>query len=369
MIKKIQLFFILSMLSAYVVFGQEDHSPMTKKKYELDARYLQGFVIKHDRFMGEIAKGITRGFEARVTKRTTGETRWQRLAGYPDIRLSLAYMDYASDIIGESVALNYNSDYYILRRPKISSTLGLGFGLGFHTRPYDKETNNKNIVYGSPVTFSLQTAFNFKYHFHPDWAVNAGVLFSHFSMADIKRPNAGLNNLLGEIGVSYFPGRENEIISKMPEDYLFDKKWRFSVNTNFTMATYKVVDKTAYPVFVATIFAQRPVSPLFDLGISLDYFNNTVLKEVKKDDQELENDENPDHKKAGVSAVVEYHMNRLSIWLNIGYYVYKPYYYYGNTYQRYGLKYYFSEHIFAVAGFKSHGADAEHSEFGFGYRF
>jgi len=368
MVGKLLAILFASTLLVHSAFSQKENKRWDNLLLGIDLK--QGMVVKHDKYMGHLSKGITRGFEADLLKKTTGETQWQRLVHYPNVGLSLIFFNYPTDILGETLALNYVSDYYLIRSGKFESTCRLGIGLAYQSNPYNKEYNNKNITYGSHVTFSLQTKLNIQYNVYRDFYLHGGLSFCHFSMADIKRPNKGLNVFTTDVGLIMLLNRQTEYVPISAEDREFNRKWRYNINFNAFVATYKSSDHKSYPVYTLSLYTQKPLSNLFDLLMGVDFFNNHVLKEVMKDDTSLDHTQPlPDHKKVGVSAGIEYHLNKLSIAFDVGYYIYKPYDFYSILYQRYNIRYYFTDNWFVNGGFKTHGADAENSELGIGYRF
>lgn len=339
-------------------------------KYELGFSYLQGFAMKHDKYMGHLSKGITHGGEFSFIRKSDGRTAWQRLTNFPDVGLSITYFDYPSPVLGKSLGINGFSDYYLFRSKRFSAATRIGIGLGFHTKPYDKETNNKNVAYGSPVTFSLQSKLILKFQVAERWLINGSAGISHYSLADIKRPNKGVNILAAYIGINHLIGERTPFVLAEETNPEYSRRLRYSVNLNGAPVTYKMTDPKTYPAISFSAHVQKPVSPLFDLQLGIDLFNNAAMAEVIKDDWELDVVKLPDHKKAGISGGFEYKMNKISIQFNLGYYVYAPYKGpFGNLYQRYGLKFYTTNKIFIYTGFKSHRADAENAEFGLGYRF
>jgi hypothetical protein len=64
----------------------------------------------------------------------------------------------------------------------------------------------------------------------------------------------------------------------------------------------------------------------------------------------------------------ELFINKLSIETQFGYYVYKPFKYDIDIYQRLVLKYYINKNIFAGIGLKTHKAKAEAAELTLGIR-
>ena len=79
-------------------------------------------------------------------------------------------------------------------------------------------------------------------------------------------------------------------------------------------------------------------------------------------------DPNTDYKRIGIFAGHELFINRLSVEVHLGYYVYKPFKYESDVYQRVGAKYYLTKNIFAALALKAHGARAEAIEAGIGVR-
>ena len=345
-------------------------------RYEWGGSYLSGFIIKHDREMGHLSKGITRGAELSMIRKSYGRTAWQRRTGYPDVGLSLSYFQYPTPVLDKSFALNGFSDYYLISLRRFSSFFRLGVGLGYHTNPYHKDRNNKNVVYGSPVTVSLQSQLGLRYRITDSWAITGTAGITHFSVGAMSRPNKGLNIASVYVGLRYLTGNGGEKIPFSEPDKLYSRKLHLVVNVNGAGVNYNVTDHRLYPAYSLSAQLQKPVSSLFDIQIGLDFFNNTALKEVIKYDTRVEAEQRPDHKKAGVSGGVEYHMNRISVQANVGYYFYQPYLHLSKVYQRYGLKFYpaiciagVDNKVFIYTGFKSHGAVAENMEFGIGYRF
>ena len=61
-------------------------------------------------------------------------------------------------------------------------------------------------------------------------------------------------------------------------------------------------------------------------------------------------------------------MNKISVITQLGYYIYYPFDFEGQVYNRVGLKRYFGDKWFAAVTLKSHGAKAEAVELGVGIR-
>ena len=79
-------------------------------------------------------------------------------------------------------------------------------------------------------------------------------------------------------------------------------------------------------------------------------------------------DSDTDYKRVGLFVGHELFINKLSIETQLGYYVYKPFDYEDNTYQRVGLKYYLYRNWFTGIGLKTHRGRAEAVEATLGIR-
>jgi len=337
--------------------------------YEASLQYNTGFVIKHDPFMGHLSKGLTHGVGVSYKKKTYGDNDWQILANYPDVGFQLNYYDYGSNALGETLGFLYESDYYLFRWGGLSATYSLGIGFGYHTNPYDRKSNSKNVALAWPLTFAMHTGVGLKYNIAGQFRLFTTLELSHFSMADIKRPNKGANILYSAVGISYTPDDNTRKYNASLSDDFDKSRFYYNVMFSGSVVTFNPATDKLYPVYGLTFYIQKPLSRLFDMHLGLDGFNNLAVKEIIKEDKGPEADQLPDHKRVGVSGGFEYHMNRLSIIASLGRYLYKPYDLDSPLYQRYGIKYYFRDALFIYGGFKSHGGNAENSEFGIGYKF
>jgi hypothetical protein len=75
-----------------------------------------------------------------------------------------------------------------------------------------------------------------------------------------------------------------------------------------------------------------------------------------------------DYKRVGLFIGHELFINKFSIETQLGYYVYKPFNYETDIYQRVGVKYYIYKNIFSGVGLKTHGGRAEAIEATIGIR-
>ena len=83
---------------------------------------------------------------------------------------------------------------------------------------------------------------------------------------------------------------------------------------------------------------------------------------------ETPTDPNADYRRLGGFLGYELFISKLSLFSQLGYYLYYPLDFEGPFYSRAGLKYYFKDQWFGTFSVKSHDFSAEAIEFGVGIR-
>ena len=77
------------------------------------------------------------------------------------------------------------------------------FGLSFGWKPYNFETNSYNRVIGSKLNAYINTNFYLNWILSPRLNLNTGIALTHFSNGNTNYPNAGLNTIGIQLGLTY----------------------------------------------------------------------------------------------------------------------------------------------------------------------
>jgi hypothetical protein len=314
--------------------------------------------------MGHLSQGITTGAEVFINKNTYGKQVWEQVFNYPDVGFSLSYFDYGDAMIGESLAGTFYIDYTLKRTRKFEALLKIGTGFGFHTKPYDRETNNQNVGLGSPVTNSMQARLGLNYILTDRWKITSAFTLSHFSVAALSQPNKGINIVTANLGCSYQLSKSTPDYIALDENYTWDKRFKYNINFNYGLKKIPPIGGPYYSVYVLSFYVNKQVSKISVINFGIDGFNNLALKEEMR-----QSDIDPstlDHKRIGVLAGHELKMNRISLLTQLGFYIYRPYKTDKIMYQRIALKFYLGKSVFLHYGFITHFAKADHSEWGIG---
>ncbi len=358
--------FLLFNLSALSVIAQKQG---LQYNHAVGLQVFKGFIYKHTDDIGHLTKNNPTGFEIYYNKLTNGNKTWEAINNYPEVGFSLGYYNYHNEVLGGTISTLFHIQYYLTKsRTGHNLKIHLGTGLGFNTHPYSAETNNKNNVLGSTVTFALQPRFIYSYTTKSNWIFTASPNLTHFSNGAVKQPNKGINILTFHVGVGKIIG-DRVSLKEAPDDISFDKNIKIDL-TLYSGMRNNSGGNMSYPfvTFGATVNKRFGIQGGVNTGIEL--FYSIALKEEIKNDIQFPDGEYPDFKRVGWLVGYEWYISRVSIIAQFGYYIYRPYKQVSPVYQRIGLKFYNKkENIFLAANLKTHAATAEMAEFGLGLRF
>jgi hypothetical protein len=335
--------------------------------YAAGLNAFSGFVVKHDRYMGHLSPGVTRGVELQINKSTYGRQPWEQVFKYPDVGFSLSYYDYGSEKLGVSVGGLLFMDFFVFRTPKLEGLLRVGTGLGYHTNPYDRETNNQNVALGSTFTQSMQMRGGINYKLTDKWKITLAATISHFSVAAFTQPNKGINIVSANFGCIYRITDQEVERFPLQEHYQFDRKLKYNVNFNYGLKEIPPIGGPKYSVFVISFYVNKQVSKTNILNLGMEAFDNAALKEEMN--QANIEPGSIDHKRIGFTVGHELKLYRISLLTQLGVYAYRPYKSDKPIYQRLALKFYAGENVYLHYGFVTHYAKADHGELGIGFSF
>lgn len=352
---------------------QKSKLDLPKETTNVEVSYFRGNIYKHTNDITHLITGHPEGMLISINRQTFGEKEWQQAYNYPDYGMSFQYQDFKNIHLGEAYALALHYNFYFLKR---HLQFRISQGIGFATHPYDKQTNFKNNAFGSRLMSSNLFLLNFKKeNIVGRFGIQAGLMFTHFSNGRIKSPNSGINTYAANVGINY------NLDEKQPEyrtgDTLPRKSYReplrYSLYFRTGISESPITNSGQYPFYHIGLAVDKRIGRKSALQLGTDVFFSMYLKEfiryssVAYPDRPYL-DPNTDYKRIGVFVGHELFINRLSVETQLGYYVYKPFKYEIDMYQRVGMKYYVHKKFFGGVALKAHGGRAEAIEIGIGAR-
>ncbi len=347
--------------------AQED-----KKHFGIDVNNFHGSILKHNPDISHLITGHPSGIILSFQQKTFGDKEWQRLYNNPDYGVSFIYQDMDNEYLGEHLGVFLHYNFYFFNRLLF---LRIGQGMSYATRPYDEDSNFRNIAYGTHLQSASYALLNFKKENLLDrLGLQAGLGVVHYSNGNSKAPNKSTNTLFLNAGITYsldhyeteYPPKEKKLVKKTePVGYGFI--FRSGVNES------DVVGSGRFPFYTVGGFIDKRFNKKGAVHLGAEVFFSRALeryiyfRSVGGFDDGTTGDE--DAKRVGMFLGHELRVNKISVLTQLGYYVYYPYDFEGRTYLRAGLQCYFTKNIFGSFTVRSHAAKAEVMEFSIGYRF
>ena len=339
----------------------------------IDFNYFKGNIALHNNDILHLINGHPEGFILSLNKKTYGFNDWEQRYNYPDYGVSYAYQNLKNDVLGNVSSLYAHYNFYFFKR---NLMFRIGQGLAFTNHPYHKENNFRNIAFGSKLMSSTYMMLNYKKENIIDrLGIQAGFSLLHYSNANFKAPNASINSLTFNLGVTYnLDGVEPEFVTTLSDagQEKYTQPIKYNLVLRGGLNESDIVDSGQFPFYILSAYADKRINHKSALQFGTDVFFSNFLKEliyfksVSFPEEDVTGNE--DYKRIGVFAGHELFINKTSLITQFGYYVYYPFDFEGRTYLRIGLKRYFSDKLFGTLTLKSHGAKAEAVEFGIGVR-
>ncbi len=338
-----------------------------------DVNYFKGNIALHNNDILHLIQGHPEGVIIGWNKKTYGFNDWEQRYNYPDFGISFAYQNLKNDVLGNNASLYAHYNFYFLNR---NLMFRIAQGIGYAPNPYDKETNSRNIAFGTHLLSSTMMMLNYKKERIIDkFGLQAGFSLIHYSNANVKAPNASVNTIAFNLGVTYnLDDEEPEYITTIADrgTEKFTQPIKYNVVLRGGFNESDVVGSGTYPFYIVSAYADKRINVKSALQIGTDVFFSKFLEEliyyqsVSFPENNVSGDE--DYKRVGVFVGHELFLNRTSLETQLGYYVYYPFDFEGQMYSRIGLKRYINNKWFGALTLKTHAAKAEAVEFGIGVR-
>ncbi|THV59269.1 acyloxyacyl hydrolase [Flagellimonas alvinocaridis] len=362
------LLFLVIVFCGYFGFSQKGETP---KKYVLDASQFYGSILLHNPDISHLITAHPGGIILGFNRKRFGHEDWEASLGYPDTGFSFVYQDMNNPTLGKHFGLYAHYNFYFLRR---NLQFRIGQGVAYNTNPYDKAANFRNNAYGSHLLSSTMVMFNYhKENLLAGLGFKAGISLIHYSNANFKAPNTSTNTMALNFGLTYdldggetFEFQEPRPQEKIVEPIRYNFVLRGGVNES------DVINSGQYGFWILSAYADKRLGNKSALQLGTDVFFSNFLKELIRFQStsfpEMDVAPDTDFKRVGVFVGHELFINKMSVVAQLGYYVYYPFDFEGQVYNRVGLKRYFGDKLFGAVTLKSHGAKAEAVEFGIGIR-
>ncbi|MEY8019524.1 acyloxyacyl hydrolase [Muriicola sp. SD30] len=358
---------LLCLLCFSLGYAQQEDTPVY---WNMDVTPFYGSILLHNTDISHLIREHPSGVIFGFNKQTFGHEGWEAPFNFPDTGVSLVYQDMKNSTLGHNLGVYLHYNFYLLKR---KLQFRIGQGIAYNTNPYNKEENFRNNAYGSHLMSSTFLVFNYhRPRLYKNLGVKAGISLIHYSNANVKAPNTSTNTFAFNAGLIYDlkGGTNEEFIRKeqpeIRESVKMNLVFRSGINES------DIINSGQYPFYIFSAYADKRLGKFSAIQLGSDVFYSNFLKELIRFQSisfpELEVDPATDFKRVGIFVGHELFINKLSVITQLGYYVYYPFDFEGQVYNRVGVKRYFGDKWFAALSLKSHAAKAEAVELGIGIR-
>lgn len=340
-----------------------------QENWNVSLQTYQGAILPHSKNISHLITNKPTGYLFSVNHRVNGSKEWHHTYRFPEIGFSFHTQNNHNETLGDLYGLYGHYNFYFLNR---KLQFRVGQGVAYATNPYDKETNFRNVAYGSK--WMPSTYFMLSYDQARIWkniGFNAGLLFVHHSNATIKSPNTSTNTVALNVGLTYHFSDKDEVqrassFDNYPQNMRYNLIFRTGINESH------IIGMGQKPFYHIAAIAEKPLNNYGAAQLGVDLFLSHSLKELipflATSFPEENMNKDTDWKRVGLFLGYEWYLNKLTAEGNIGYYVHDEYKNNGSFYQRLGVRYYVTPNIYGVLSLKTHFAKAEAFEVGLGYK-
>jgi hypothetical protein len=359
---------IIFCFSFFISFSQE------KAATYLDVQLFRGNVYKHTDDIGHLITRHPDGFMLSYNWKTFGKKEWQQVYNYPEYGISYHYLDFKNRYLGVNQAIGVHYNFYFFNRQLM---LRISQGIGMTSNPYDKENNNKNNAFGTKIMDNNYFLLQYKKeNIFDKIGFQAGFMLTHFSNGRFKAPNSGINTFAFNVGLNYnFAEKQEFIKDSLPSKETYKGKIKYNIAFRTGISEGPVPHLGQRQFYHIGLYADKRIGRKSALQLGTDVFFSRYLQDYIKfvsvafePTHDSYTKADTDYKRVGLFIGHELFINKFSIETQLGYYVYKPFNYETDIYQRVGVKYYIYKNIFSGVGLKTHGGRAEAIEATIGIR-
>lgn len=347
--------------------GQSVKPDPQARKFSLDAHYSRGFLIVHSPLIAAIARGPVQTIEISGRFQTSDENKWAATHRFPWIGVKYSVTDFSNPKqIGLVHSVAPQLGFPLVRNRWFSLHSVWNIGLGFVSRPFHPQENNKNAANSTVPNVLIESRLETLFRPQKHMAISAGITFSHWSVGAIKMPNLGMNVVSVYAGVQ---ARFGETVlqngPKPPKE-----KYPFSLWIQGGAAAKQISFKTGnvyrpcaeISLEISKAFTPKSVVPL---GINFFYdgtipFRTEMLTNTPgKPGQAF---------RAGIHTGYEFRVHRLSLLFHAGLYFIKTDPTDRFHFARIGAKYQVHKRVMVYANLKTHLFVADFVLAGVGYK-
>lgn len=318
--------------------------------------------------MQYLVKGHIPAIELDFIQPTRGTQQWQQEFGFPEIGLAffsanLENPTVLGDLVGAYPFVNFHLNK---KKTNCKFNLRAGAGLAYITKKFDPLDDHKEIAIGSHVNAIINLRFNTTIDLGNQMRLDAGIGLTHSSNGAFQTPNLGLNIPTLNLGIGYHfhPNTNYYHYDSIPAE----KKITYNIIVATGLSEIDPPGGSRYFDYTFSFNRNKKLNTKSTLGFGVDvFYDMSNIQQMKDDSTPFKNDFQDIQ--LGFKGSYQLTLGRLSLPIEMGFYLFTKYTSDGYIFHRIGLRYQLSNHLIANLTLLTHFAKASYIEWGMGYRF
>lgn len=323
--------------------------------------------MPHHEHLQYLVQGHPRGAEVSLFKKTSGTTCWQTDYGFPEVGLSLHFLDFANpEFLGQGISIYPYGEFHLVKAKKSGLRLRTGASVGYFTKVFDPVSNFKNNAIASHLNCFINLRLSAFRQLSNVIRLDYGLGLSHFSNGAYRTPNLGINTLEFTIGLSHIAFLKTPVPPIATTDSGSSRRFELVILAGGSRAEIQPPTRTGYAAWTLSAAANwvRTNKSRWVLGMESGYHggNKNRIDIEDPNAQSLF-----DKMTIGIKGGYAQRVGKIEFPFEFGYYLHSRVKANGSYFQRIGVRYYFHKRWMANLTLKTHWAVADHWEFGGGY--
>ena len=355
----------------FIIFGIIFTQNLTAQKtlfsdIRIKSDYYTGFLLPEYEFVNYFAIDNIKAFDIEIVKDFKGQKLWEQVYNYPSIGISFYHGTLGNNLVfGNVTALYPSISIPLFEKKKFLISSETGIGIAYASEIFNLENNYRNIAVASHFNIWFREALNLSYQINEKFSVSTGTAFGHFSNANLREPNLGLNFWTFYAGADALISRKTEKITKQIPEFI--KKNEFAL---IIAAGGKHTRRFAERSYFAGSFSgeyRRILGFKGGLGTGLDIFYDASIPDEMKRAGKT-NIKQIYKLKTGIHLSQELRVGKLSLIIQEGFYIgFKDYLNNRLMYNRGIVRYRISDRLFLNMAMKTNLWILDVMELGLGY--
>jgi hypothetical protein len=355
---------------AFLLFTLSQGYSQSDYQKSINISFDSGPLISNGTEWGNEIKDLVkyRALDLQLRWRNNSNSVYNYLYRYPTFGLGYNTAMYHQEEIGRPMAV-YGFIEIPFSLKSNPNRVNFGYfsqlGLGFNLRPFDPDRNPSNLYIGSFLNSYIHFGGYAKIKINERVDFRGSLGLKHFSNGATKKPNAGINLVPLNVGLTIKLGELHPILETSPEIPQKDFKsfWNFALYTG--VKNYEINDPSYFRGGLGVNYLIEP-NFKYRLGIGMDFFWAQGMN------QRVPGNEYGFRDQTSLALVGNWEWQlteQLYVPIGFGVYLYRNELNqeYNGFYERVGVRYRFSNQMFSGVQIKAHKARADFFEFTFGY--